>query len=56
MYMHHMYPYAHHMVVMKGYVCNRAHPEGSMIEAYTTEDKCCVDYIKDEKPIGVIVS
>jgi hypothetical protein len=31
MYMHHMYLYEHHMVVMKGYVCNRAHPEGSMI-------------------------
>jgi hypothetical protein len=29
--MHHMYLYEHHMVVMKGYVCNRAHPEGSMI-------------------------
>jgi hypothetical protein len=30
-YMHYMYPYERHMVVMKGYVCNRAHPEGSMI-------------------------
>jgi hypothetical protein len=28
-YMHYMYPYEHHMVVMKGYVCNRAHPEGN---------------------------
>jgi hypothetical protein len=26
------------MVVMKGYVCNRAYPEGSMIEGYTTEE------------------
>jgi hypothetical protein len=26
------------MVVMKGYVCNRAHLEGSMIEGYTTEE------------------
>jgi hypothetical protein len=58
MYMHHMYPYKHpHMVVMKGYVHNRAHPEGSMIEDYTTEEiiKCCVDYIKVEKPIGVSI-
>jgi hypothetical protein len=31
-YMHYMYPYEHHMVVMRGYVRNRAHPEGSMIE------------------------
>jgi hypothetical protein len=45
------------MVVMKGYVHNRVHPEGSMIEGYTTEEiiKCCVDYIKVEKPIGVSV-
>jgi hypothetical protein len=57
-YMHHMYSYKHHMVVMKGYVCNRAHPEGSMIEGYTTEEviKCYVDYIKDGNPIGVLVS
>jgi hypothetical protein len=36
-YIHYMYPYEHHMVVMKGYVCNRDHPEGSMIEGYTSE-------------------
>jgi hypothetical protein len=49
-YMHHMYPYEHHMVVMKGYVHNRAHPEGSMIEGYITEDviECYIDYMKDE--------
>jgi hypothetical protein len=35
-YMHHMYSYKRHMVVMKGYVRNRAHPEGSMIKGYTT--------------------
>jgi hypothetical protein len=53
-----MYPYGHHMVVMKDYICNRAHPEGSMIEGYTTEEviECCVDYTKDGKPIDVSVS
>jgi hypothetical protein len=54
-----MYPYKRHMVVMKGYVRNRAHPEGSMIEGYTTEKiiDCYADYIKDNgKPIGVLVS
>jgi hypothetical protein len=58
LYMHYMYPYEHHMVVMKGYVCNRAHPEGSMIEGYTTEEiiECYADYIKDGKPIGVPIS
>jgi hypothetical protein len=57
-YMHYMYPYEHHMVVMKGYVRNRAHPEGSMIEGYTTEEviECYAGYIKDENPIGVPVS
>jgi hypothetical protein len=46
------------MVVMKGYVRNRAHPEGSMIEGYTIEEvvECYADYIKDENPIGVPVS
>jgi hypothetical protein len=58
MYIHYMYPYERHMVVMKGYVCNRAHPEGSMIEGYTTEEviECCIDYMKDGNPIGVSVS
>jgi hypothetical protein len=46
------------MVIMKGYVCNRAHPEGWMIEGYTTEEiiECYTDYIKDGKSIGVPVS
>jgi hypothetical protein len=58
MYMHHMYPYEHHMVIMKGYVHNHAHPEGCMIEGYTTEEiiECYADYIKDGKSIGVLVS
>jgi hypothetical protein len=58
MYMHHMYPYESHIIVMKGYVRNRAHPEGSMIEGYTTEKvtKCFMDYMKDGNPIGVSVS
>jgi hypothetical protein len=57
-YMYHMYPYDHHMVVMKGYVCNRAHPEGSMIEGYTIEEviECCIDYMEDGNPIGAPVS
>jgi hypothetical protein len=46
------------MVVIKGYVLNRAHPVGSMIEGYTTEEvvECYIYYIKDGKPIGVPVS
>jgi hypothetical protein len=46
------------MVVMKGYVRNHAHLEGSMIKGYTTEEviECCMDYMEDENPIGVPVS
>jgi hypothetical protein len=36
-YMHFMYPYERHMAVMKGYIRNRAHPDSSMIEGYTTD-------------------
>jgi hypothetical protein len=57
-YMHHMYLYKRQRVVIKGYVRNLAHPEGSMIEGYTTEEiiECYIDYMKDENPIGVPVS
>jgi hypothetical protein len=53
-----MYLYEHHMVVMNGYVRNRAHLEGSMIEGYTTSEviECYANYIKDGKPIGVPLS
>jgi hypothetical protein len=52
--MYHMYPYERHMVVMKCYICNCVHPEGSTTEGYTTEEviKCCIDYMKDGNPIG----
>jgi hypothetical protein len=57
-YIHHMYPYEYHMVIMKGYVRKRAHPERSMTEGYTTEEviEYCVDYMKDGNPIGVPIS
>jgi hypothetical protein len=47
--MHCMYPYECHMVVMKGYVRNCAHPKGSMIEGDTIEEviECYADSIKD---------
>jgi hypothetical protein len=54
-YMHYMYPYERHMIVMKGYVRNHAHPEGSMIEGYIAKEviECYTNYIKDGTPIGV---
>jgi hypothetical protein len=58
LYMRYIYSYERHMVVTKGYVRNRAHPEGSMIEGYTTEEviECYTNYIKGGKPISIPVS
>jgi hypothetical protein len=38
-------------------VWNHAHPEGSIIEGYTTEEvvRCCTNYIKDGKRIGLLI-
>jgi hypothetical protein len=35
------------LVVLKSYVRNRAHPKGSIMEGYTTEEvvECCANYI-----------
>jgi hypothetical protein len=46
-----MFPYDWFLAVLKAYVWNRAHPKGSIIEGYTTEEvvECCTDYIKDGK-------
>jgi len=38
MYFHEMWTYERFMSILNGYMSNRAHPEGSMIEAYTTEE------------------
>jgi hypothetical protein len=55
--LHSMFPYEWYLVVLKSYVRNRAHPEGSIIEGYTTEEvvECCVDYVKDGKRIGLSI-
>jgi hypothetical protein len=57
LYLDHMYPYEPYMPIMKGYVCNHAHPEGSMIEGYITDEvlECYNDYMKDGKPIGILM-
>jgi hypothetical protein len=43
------------LTVLKSYVRNRAHPEGSIMEGCTMEEvvECCTDYVKDEKRIGL---
>jgi hypothetical protein len=53
LYLHTMFPYEWYLAVLKSYVWNHAHPEGSIIKGYTTEEvvRCCTDYIKDGKRI-----
>jgi hypothetical protein len=55
LYLHSMLPYERYLAMLKSYVWNRAHPEGSIMEGYTTEEvvECCTDYVKDEKRIGL---
>jgi hypothetical protein len=38
LYLHSMFPYERYLAVLKSYVWNRAHPEGSIMECYTTKE------------------
>jgi hypothetical protein len=51
LYLHSMFSYEEFLAVLKAYMQNHAHPEGCIMEGYTTEEvvKCCADYVKDEK-------
>jgi hypothetical protein len=53
-YPHQMWTYEWFMSTLNRYVLNRAHLEGSMIEAYTIEEavNCCTRYIKDGGRLG----
>jgi hypothetical protein len=55
LYLYSMFPYKRYLAVLKSYVRNHAHPEGSIIEGYITKEvvECCTDYIKDGKMIGL---
>jgi hypothetical protein len=55
LYLHSMFLYERYFAILKSYVWNRAHLEGSIMEGYKTEEvvECCVDYIKDGKRIGL---
>jgi hypothetical protein len=57
LYLHSMFSYERYLAVLKSYVRNRAHLEGSIMEGYTTEEvvDCCIDYIKDGKRIGLLI-
>jgi hypothetical protein len=55
LYLHSMFLYGWYLVVLKSYVQNRAHPDGSIMEGCTIEEvvECYVDYVKDGKRIGL---
>jgi hypothetical protein len=57
LYLYSIFPYERYLAVLKSYVQNRAHPEGSIMEGYTTEEvvECCTDYVKDGKMIGLLI-
>jgi hypothetical protein len=54
-YLHQMWTYERFMSTLNRYVHNRAYPEGSMIEAYKTEEavNCCTRYVQDGNAIGL---
>jgi hypothetical protein len=58
LYLHSMFPYERYLAVLKSYVWNRAHPESSIMEGYTTEEvvECYTDYVKDGKMIDLPIS
>jgi hypothetical protein len=51
LYLHSIFPYEWYLTVLKSYVRNHAHPKGSIMKCYTTEEviECCADYVKDGK-------
>jgi hypothetical protein len=55
LYLHEMWMYEHFMSILNRYVLNRAHPEGSMIEGYSTEEviESCLGYLKHNVSLGL---
>jgi hypothetical protein len=58
LYLHSMFSYERFLAVLKAYVRNHAHPEGSFMECYTTKGVVngCTYYVKDGKQIGLPIS
>jgi len=56
-YLHQMWTFERFMLTLNRDVHNRAYLEGSMIEAYTTEEAInyCMKYIRDGNAIGLLV-
>ena len=56
LYLHEMWTYECFMSTLNRYILNRAHPEGSMIEGYSTEEviESCLGYLKDNVSLGCL--
>jgi hypothetical protein len=57
LYLHSIFLYDRYLALLKSYVRNRAHQEGSIMEGYTTKEvvECYADYVKDGKMIGLLI-
>jgi hypothetical protein len=57
-FLHHMYPYERFMSTLNQYTKSRVHPEGSMVQGYSTEEVVdwCLGYIDPTNPIGIYKS
>src|SRR6185312_4215633 len=57
LYLHEIWTYQRFMSILNRYVLNRAYPEGSMIEGYSTDEviECCPGYLNDKVSIGLPV-
>jgi hypothetical protein len=55
LYLHEIWMYECFMSILNRYVLNRAHPEGSMIEGYSTKEviESCLGYLKDNVSLGL---
>ena len=55
LYLHKMWMYERFMSILNRCALNRAHPEGSMIEGYNTEEviESCLGYLKDTVSLGL---
>jgi hypothetical protein len=57
LYLHSIFLYDRYLALLKSYVRNRAHQEGSIMEGYTTKEvvEYYADYVKDGKMIGLLI-
>ena len=57
-FLHNMFPFERFMLVLKKYVRNCAHPEGSIAKGYGAEKviEFCVNFIDDLSSIGIPMS